>query len=58
MKHFFLFLLTLLMFSSCMRKTDVKVPIKDTLRLLPPAALDTLELQTRPVDSVLNTRRY
>ena len=30
---------------------------QDTLHLSPPAALDTLQVQPRPADSMLNTRK-
>jgi len=58
MKHLFLFLFIAVLIVSCGHKTEIQPGIQDTVNLVPPAALDTLQLHDRPADSLLKTKRY
>ncbi len=56
MKFTFFTLILVIFFVSCARKVDVAPKKIDTVTVVPPAALDTLQLQARPADSLLKTR--
>jgi hypothetical protein len=58
MKSIVPLLIAMLLVVSCGRKTELRPGDGDTIKLIPPAALDTLEIQTRPADSLLRTKRY
>ena len=58
MKNILFAFLLLFIFGACNNKTDIRPVTIDTLNLTPPAALDTLQVQPRPSDSLLRTKRY
>lgn len=57
MKNICLLLFLVAILWSCNNKTNMTNENQDTLHLSPPAALDTLQVQPRPADSMLNTRK-
>jgi hypothetical protein len=56
-KFLFLFILTSFIAISCNRKTPPPQNAGDTLYISPPAARDTLIPETRPTDSLLQTKK-
>ena len=57
-KKIFLLLLGYWLLQSCQNKFEPNPKTTDTLQVKPPAALDTLKVQERPPDSLLNTRKH
>ena len=54
----FVCLMLPLLWAGCKQKTEPAVAKPDTLFVAPPAAIDTLNHESRPADSVLKTRLH